>query len=141
MPERAAQGGLAPVTLLAGGAPVAELTMARVPASVGHVRLLVDDALSDQGVTDRSLIDAAVLLASELATDGVRHGAGEDLHVELSLGPRRVQLTVTTAAERRPGEPVPAIAGHSQQLLDMLTSAWDVRCGAGQRVAWYRLDR
>lgn len=140
MPE-AADDRLAPVSLLTGGATVARLRMARVPASVGHVRLLVDDALSDNDVTDRSLIDAAVLLASELATDGVRHGSGDDLDVELSLGRRRVQLTVTTASERRPGEVAPEIAGHSQQLLDMLTSAWDVRCSAGQRVAWYHLDR
>jgi hypothetical protein len=127
--------------MLSGGVPVAAMRMARLPASVGHVRLLVDDALTENDVTDRSLVDAAVLLASELATDGVRHGTGEHLDVELSLGPRRVQLTVVTAAARRPGEVAPALAEHSERLLDMIAEAWDVRVAGGTRTAWYRLDR
>lgn len=130
---------LARVSLLNGGTAVARERLPREAASVGSARLLVEDVLVEHGVEDRSLLDAAVLLASELTTDCVRHGSGDVVDVEVGLGPRRVQLTVVTAAE--PGQEAPDVVEHSRQVLDMIAAAWDLRVAAETRTVWCRLDR
>jgi anti-sigma regulatory factor (Ser/Thr protein kinase) len=132
---------IAPVSLITGGTTVARERLPRVAASVGVARLLVEDVLVEQGVEDRSLLDAAVLLASELTTDVVRHATGEELEVELRLGQRTVLVTVTAEADRRPGQVAPEVAEHSRQVLDMIAAAWDARVAAGTRTVWCRLDR
>ena len=138
MPER--RSGVAPVSLLSGGTAVARERLPREAASVGEARLLVEDVLVEHGVTDRSLLDAAVLCVSELATDCVRNGTGAELAVEVGLGPRRVQVTVTVAAEDGAGGP-PDVVEHSRQVLDMVAGSWDLRVYDGVRTLWYRLER
>lgn len=132
---------VAQVSLLNGGTAVARERLPREAASVGAARLLVEDVLVEHGVEDRSLLDAAVLLASELTTDCVRHGTGDAVDVEVGLGPRRVQLTVVTAAGPTAGGAAPDVVEHSRQVLDMIASAWDLRVVGGTRTVWCRLDR
>ena len=137
------------MSLLTGGTAVARERLPREAASVGEARLLVEDVLVEHGVTDRSLLDAAVLCVSELATDCVRHGTGADIAVEVGLGPRRVQVTVTVAAEDDQLDPgsgasaggPPDVVEHSRQVLDMVAGSWDLRVYDGVRTLWYRLER
>ena len=139
------------MSLLSGGTAVARERLPREAASVGEARLLVEDVLVEHGVTDRSLLDAAVLCVSEMATDCVRHGTGADLAVEVGLGPRRVQVTVTVAAEDDQVDPgvgsdasaggPPDVVEHSRQVLDMVAGSWDLRVYDGVRTLWYRLER
>jgi len=128
------------VSLLSGGTAVAREALPREAASVGAARLLVEDVLVEHGVSDRSLLDAAVLCVSELATDCVRHGTGAEVAVEVGLGPRRVQVTVTVASQPRSGGPSD-VAEHSRQVLDMVAGSWDLRVYDGVRTLWYRLER
>ena len=129
------------MSLLTGGTAVAREALPREAASVGSARLLVEDVLVEHGVGDRSLLDAAVLCVSELATDCVRHGTGADIAVEVGLGPRRVQVTVTTQSSQEGADGPPAVVEHSRQVLDMVAGAWDLRAYDGVRTLWFRLER
>ena len=155
--------GPRPVAVMGGGTLVSQQEFERTAESVGRARLHLEDVLTDHGVHDRDVVDAAVLLVSELGTDALQHGRGPTFSVSVTLSPPCVQVTVQTAASTvravpdagsdaaprlgsvaaRPVEPVdaPDIAPHSRTIVDMMADSWDVRQTARERTAWFRLDR
>jgi hypothetical protein len=92
----------------------------------------------------------AVLLASELATNAVRHsatGRGGSFTVAISHAPGRVRITVTDdGSDTRPvlpaGAPGPlACSGRGLLLVDALSGGWGHAAGGPSRRAavWFEL--
>lgn len=150
------------VVAIGGGRLVAQHDFERTAESVGRARLHIEDVLTDNGVDDRDVVDAAVLLVSELGTDALQHGRGPAFTVAVTLSGLSVQVSVqTTAVTARPapahrsgpssaprrGAPGgtsaadPDIAPHSRTIVDMMADSWDVRQTPTERTAWFRLDR
>lgn len=150
------------VVAIGGGSVVASLPFERTAESVGAARLAVEDVLVDRGVLDRDVVDAAVLLVSELGTDALQHGRGPTFHVTVTLERTAVQVSVETPAQapvdapgaattgrpcspvvpgRRSGEVVAGLAPHSRTVVEMVADAWDVRVTPASRTAWFRLFR
>ena len=150
------------VVAIGGGSVVAALAFDRTAESVGSARLAVEDVLARSGVGDRDVVDAAVLLVSELGTDALQHGRGPLFHVTVTLDRTTVQVSVETpaalpraaAAPARScaavgatasAEPVGAVASglapHSRTVVEMVADTWDVRATPSTRTAWFRLFR
>jgi hypothetical protein len=149
--------GTPPVVSIGGGRLVSQQEFERTAESVGRARLHIEDVLTDHAVDDRDVVDAAVLLVSELGTDALQHGRGPVFTVAVTLGRRYVQVSVQTAsaapragAGPQRGPVAAAVAGagtvsgvapHSRTIIDMMADSWDVRQTAVDRTAWFRLDR
>lgn len=146
------------VVAIGGGAVVASLAFDRTAESVGSARLAVEDVLAESGVVDRDVVDAAVLLVSEMGTDALQHGRGPLFHVTVTLGRATVQVSVETpttapaadAGPLRPCAPVgevsvgvvaSGLAPHSRAVVEMVADTWDVRASPSTRTAWFRLSR
>lgn len=151
------------VVAIGGGSVVAALAFERTAESVGSARLAVEDVLAESGVGDRDVVDAAVLLVSELGTDALQHGRGPLFHVTVTLDRTTVQVSVETpaalpraaaAAPARSCEAVGAaaalapvgvvasgLAPHSRTVVEMVADTWDVRATPATRTAWFRLFR
>ncbi len=102
------------VVAFGGGAVVARRSFERTAESVGSARLHLEDVLADEGVGDRDVVEAAVLLVSELGTDALQHGRWPEFWVTVTLSVSCVQVSVETAAEDvavGPGS-LPASSGH-----------------------------
>ena len=147
------------VVAIGGGRLVSQEDFERTAESVGRARLHIEDVLTEHGVDDRDVVDAAVLLVSELGTDALQHGRGPAFTVAVTLSGMSVQVSVQTAAvtaravpahrsgvssaPRRGGSSSadPDIAPHSRTIVEMMADSWDVRQTATERTAWFRLDR
>lgn len=146
------------VVAIGGGSVVASLAFDRTAESVGSARLAVEDVLAQSGVVDRDVVDAAVLLVSELGTDALQHGRGPTFHVTVTLDRAAVQVSVETPAtvplaHAAPPRPCAAVAGvpvevvasglapHSRTVVEMVADTWDVRASPAARTAWFRLFR
>ena len=110
-----------------------------VPTARGFVTELLD------GWPGR-LQETAALLVSELATNAVRHGSGQDFDISVRLGPGDDQLWVGVT-DRGPGlpsarqPPVTDEHGRGLQLVGLLASRWGVRRARGSRTktVWFEL--
>jgi anti-sigma regulatory factor (Ser/Thr protein kinase) len=94
-------------------------------SSVPSARRFVADTLT--GVPDE-VSDAAALIASELATNSVRHAASA-FRVRIERLPDRVQIEVEDDGDGEPvvGSPGPADAsGRGLQIIDALADSWGV---------------
>ena len=149
------------VVAIGGGSVVAALAFERTAESVGSARLAVEDVLAESGVGDRDVVDAAVLLVSELGTDALQHGRGPLFHVTVTLDRATVQVSVETpaalphaataarscAAVGAAAVPAPVgavasgLAPHSRTVVEMVADTWDVRATPTTRTAWFRLFR
>lgn len=134
------------VVAIGGGSLVSRQEFDRTAESVGRARLHIEDVLAEHGVLDRDVVDAAVLLVSELGTDALQHGRGPVFAVAVTLSGASVQVSVqTTATTAAPvaarRSAVPDIAPHSRTIVEMMADGWDVRQTATERTAWFRLDR
>ena len=117
--------------------PVQRRTLPRDASAVALARRAVDagaDALSDEQR------EVARLLVSELVTNAVRHGAGEQVELVLDVGERRARFEVHDAGAQRPLRRAPAGAqgGYGLNLVASLASRWGADPHAG---VWFELDR
>lgn len=152
------------VVAIGGGSVVASLAFDRTAESVGSARLAVEDVLVERGVADRDVVDAAVLLVSELGTDALQHGRGPLFRVTVTLDRTTVQVSVETPATAPPAGAGPlrpcaavgevsvgvvapggvvasGLAPHSRTVVEMVADTWDVRASPTARTAWFRLFR
>jgi serine phosphatase RsbU (regulator of sigma subunit)/anti-sigma regulatory factor (Ser/Thr protein kinase) len=110
------------------------------PGGVAAARRLVRDAVSDSGELDSELMDAILLVTSELVTNGLRHGEPPVLLTVERIGPR-LRLTVSDGGSKipRPRMASPeSTGGRGLFLVSVLSTAWKIephgneRLGAGQ---------
>ena len=108
---------------------------------MGETRSFVRDALAETDAP-ADVVDSAVLLVSELATNVTLHAR---THLQVSVGANHDELwaEVRDWNSRVPQVsfgPVDATSGRGLQLVDALASSWGViRDGEGKRV-WFRLN-
>ncbi len=103
------------VVAIGGGAVVSRQSFERTAESVGTARLHLEDVLEANGVDDREVVEAAVLLVSELGTDALQHGRWPEFCVTVTLSASSVQVSVETSADDEPvgPRPVPSAASSS----------------------------
>lgn len=110
-----------------------------VPAARNYVVAMLDHLPAE-------LQETAGVLVSELATNAIRHGGGQDFEVSVDYGPEKdrlwVGVTDTGAGNplvRRP--PVTAEHGRGLQLVGLLAHRWGVRRRRGDdsKTVWFEL--
>ncbi|MEJ5915054.1 ATP-binding protein [Pseudokineococcus sp. 1T1Z-3] len=116
-------------------------------SEVPRARHLLGERLRSWSI-EEDVVDTALLLASELVTNAVRHGR-PPVHVHAALsgsGVFRVQVDDASAAPVRPQEPdVEDLGGRGLQLVELLSTAWgsrlaDVRHdGRTGKCVWFEL--
>lgn len=123
------------------------VTIAAVPGQVGLARAFVAGALGQA----HPAADVAVLLASELVTNSVRHSgsavSGGDVTVAVTVGRGGARVEVTD----RSGDGAPVLAsaasgdGNSEgsrgmRLVDALASRWGYWRGGGFATTWFEMQ-
>jgi serine phosphatase RsbU (regulator of sigma subunit)/anti-sigma regulatory factor (Ser/Thr protein kinase) len=126
--------------------PVPVRRRLRLPAdyrSPAAARAAVRDVLAASGHTD--LLDEALLLTTELSTNGVIH-AGTDLDVEIVAD--RTGVTVTVIDYRGgpievPDGPPDQLSEHGRGLLlvDQFATSWGTTHDPTGKGVWFRLER
>ena len=89
----------------------------RDPAQVGHARLLVHESLARWGLDD--YIDYTVLIASELVTNALRHGAGT-ISIQLSRARHELRIEVHDQGAGRPVRRHPGTGDEGGRGLEVI---------------------
>lgn len=136
-------------TVETASVPVDVVRRVRLPAdrrTPAAARAVVRSVLAEAGLTD--LLDEALLMTTELATNGVLH-AGTDL--DLTINADASGLTVTVLDEA-PGSLDPRLAsrlesqglaerGRGLMLVDHFATRWGTTHDAKGKEVWFRLER
>lgn len=108
---------------------------------IGSIRTHVQQALLRHGAGDEA-IDAAVLCASELATNALLHGEGP-IGVELDIRADRARVVVhdrnvlpPVLQRPRPDDE----AGRGLLLVSLFTDLWGVEPRADGKAVWFEID-
>ena len=118
----------------------------RLPAdrrSPGVAREVVRAALTEAELTE--LMDEALLLTTEIATNGVVH-ARTDIDLEVTADRDEVVVTVTDFAEGLPTRTTPngvelAEGGRGMLLVDHFATSWGTNHHPSGKSVWFRLTR
>ncbi len=113
------------------------------PASLRAARHFVGRALRGWGCQAAQVVQPAVLLADELATNAVVHaGAAFDLTVRLRGDTVRIEVRDDNPSEPRvvPWEQV-AAGGRGLHLVDVMAASWGTRRIPGGKIVWCDLPR
>jgi serine phosphatase RsbU (regulator of sigma subunit)/anti-sigma regulatory factor (Ser/Thr protein kinase) len=106
-------------------------------------REIVRAALDEAGLTD--LMDEALLLTTEIATNGVVHGRTE-IDLEVVADHDELTVTVTDFSDGLPGRLVQggvelAEGGRGMLLVDHFASSWGTNHHPSGKGVWFRLSR
>jgi anti-sigma regulatory factor (Ser/Thr protein kinase) len=122
-------------------------TRLQLPArstSPGEARRFVGDVLRHRGLARTEVVEAAVLLTSELVTNAVLHAADGTINVDVDLDLTAVRVEVADASEERPAPRVAApddTSGRGLHLVEAMARAWGVeRPREDGKVVWFELD-
>jgi sigma-B regulation protein RsbU (phosphoserine phosphatase) len=117
----------------------------RTPATA---RAVVRAALTEAHLSD--LADEAMLLTTELSTNGVLH-AGTDIDLEVAVDRDSVVITVTDFGDREQATALPTISvpipdemserGRGLLLVDRFAASWGVVHHETGKGVWFRLTR
>jgi anti-sigma regulatory factor (Ser/Thr protein kinase) len=114
-----------------------------IPRSISEARRFARDVLSLWGI-DGNLADLVALLASELVTNALLHGA-PPIDLDLAWRDPRVRVEVSDSAEQMPVMAEPprprGRGGFGLHLIERLSLAWgsDHR-PTGGKVVWFELE-
>jgi anti-sigma regulatory factor (Ser/Thr protein kinase) len=106
---------------------------------VTAARRFVRDVLSDRPL---ELVDAAELMASELATNCVRHAhTGFEMTIH-SDGQIRVEVRDTGEGRPRLLSPTPReISGRGLRIVEAMSDAWGVIPDSNGKAVWFTLSQ
>ncbi len=119
----------------------AETVFPAVPESVGAARRFTRAALVRHDI-DEEIIDTAMLLVSELATNAILHGTstirlrvgvGEDIRVEVRDGSDGAPVIGRSAYEQE--------SGRGLAIVTTLAESWDWSPCPPGKVVWFALAR
>jgi PAS domain S-box-containing protein len=118
-------------------APVRRRKLSRDPSAVALARRIVEADAPELSVAQ---LDVARLLVSELVTNAVRHGAGEEVVLSLQVDDARARFEVHDAGGGQPARRTPrgAEGGYGLDLVATLATRWGADSKAG---VWFELDR
>lgn len=122
-----------------------EETLPRERSSPRRVRALVAQVLGDAGHDDDQ-VRLAQLLASEVATNAVRHGRGPTFGFEVAAAAGEVTVRVhdddpRSPQHRVPSEDDPQQGGWGLDLVDRLSREWGIELERDGKVVWFTLGR
>lgn len=125
--------------------PRAREVLPRDRSSPRRTRALVARVLGDAGLEGED-VRLAQLLASELATNAVRHGSGTTYTVEVEVRGAAATVRVhdddpSPPRPRAPGEDAHRQGGWGLGLVDRLSSAWGSEPTDAGKVVWFTLGR
>ncbi len=113
------------------------------PTSPGEARRFVGEVLRDHGVATDEVLEAALLLTSELVTNAVLHAEGT-INVDVDLDLTAVRVEVGDASLESPmarGTDPDGTSGRGLHLVDTMARAWGVdRQDEAGKVVWFELD-
>src|SRR6266511_4633789 len=112
-------------------------TLPRDPSAAALARRAVE---ADAAALSAAQLDVARLLVSELVTNAVRYGAGDEVMLALQVDDFRARFEVHDAGRQRPTrrEPRGAEGGYGLNLVATLAARWGADPDAG---VWFELDR
>lgn len=117
------------------------LELAPEQESARLARSFVSGRLHDWGNT--GVVDAAVLLVSELVTNAVLH-TGQPLRLNISLSPAALTVAVTDLDPTPPrmnlSVDTMSEGGRGLLMVDLLASRWGVEAQATGKRVWFELD-
>lgn len=108
--------------------------------AIGAIRTYVQESMLRHGADDEA-IDAAVLCASELATNALLHGDGP-IVVDIDLG-SRARVTVHDGNHRLPVLLRPAPdddAGRGLMMVSVFADTWGTELDEQGKAVWFELD-
>ena len=114
--------------------------MESTPSAVRAGRRLVTQTI---GAADEEVVDRAILCASELVTNAIRYGQGEDFRIDVEVAGPGVRVAVH---DHNPVVPHPRAAlpaeegGRGMHLVDSLATTWGSEATATGKVVWFVLD-
>ncbi|MFF9410153.1 SpoIIE family protein phosphatase [Streptomyces anandii] len=113
-------------------------TVWRVPEAVRHARRFARRTLRSWGVGDDD-IDAALLIVSELVTNGLVHTDGQ-VRLDITLVNHRLRLAVADSSPRTPIKPTSigweATGGRGILLVEAMSAAWGSLPVSGGKQVW-----
>ena len=113
------------------------------PTSPGEARRFVGEVLRDHGLATGEVVEAALLLTSELVTNAVLHAAGS-IKVDVDLDLTAVRVEVADENEQRPAPRQASpedTSGRGLHLVEAIARAWGVEQERDDgKVVWFELD-
>lgn len=122
---------------MSGAAVARKRALPRDPASVALARRTVEQ---HAGALSAEQLEVARLLVSELVTNAVRHGGGDEVVLAVRLDAARARFEVHDEGGERARRRAPAGAdgGYGLNLVASLASRWGADPHSG---VWFELDR
>ncbi|WUJ18569.1 SpoIIE family protein phosphatase [Streptomyces sp. NBC_00390] len=113
-------------------------TVWRLPNAVMHARRFTARTLRSWGLKDE--LDVALLVVSELVTNGIAHTQGE-VRLDLTLSADRLRIAVNDASPRSPVKPSgevdwEATGGRGLLIVEATTASWGSVPLSGGKQVW-----
>ncbi|MFF3325126.1 SpoIIE family protein phosphatase [Streptomyces sp. NPDC002889] len=113
-------------------------TVWRLPNAVMHARRFTARTLRSWGITEE--LDVALLVVSELVTNGIAHTQGE-VRLDLTLSADRLRVAVNDASPRSPVKPSGGVdwestGGRGLLIVEATTASWGSVPLSGGKQVW-----